>query len=45
METVKSNPSCAPDGMAPMYGMAATLPDRSIIGEFLTAFQDIQLEP
>ena len=33
------------DGMAPLYGMAATVPDRRIVGNFLVAFQDILLEP
>jgi len=35
----------AGDGMAPMYGMAATVPDRRIVGNFLVAFQDVLLEP
>lgn len=32
------------DGMAPLYGMAAKVPDKRIIGEFLTAYQDLLLE-
>ena len=31
------------EGMAPMYGMNAKMPDRSIVGEFLTAYQDALL--
>ncbi len=42
---LQTDPNCAADGKAPMYGMAASLPDRSIIAEFLTAFQDVQLTP
>lgn len=34
----------AADGMAPLYGMAATVPDRRIVGNFLVAYQDILLE-
>lgn len=32
------------EGMAPLYGMAATVPDRRIVGNFLVAYQDILLE-
>lgn len=32
-------------GMAPLYGMAAKVPDRRIVGNFLIAYQDILLEP
>lgn len=39
-----ANPSAAGDGMAPLYGMAATVPDRRIVGQFLTAYQDALLE-
>ncbi len=42
--TLKAKPELAKGGNAPMYGMAAVVPDRSIVGEFLVAFQDIQLE-
>ena len=38
------HPQLAKGGNAPIYGMAAALPDRSIVGEFLTAFQDAQLQ-
>lgn len=41
---VKRKPELAKGGNAPMYGMAASLPDRSIVGEFLIAFQNAQLE-
>lgn len=30
--------------MAQLYGMAATIPDRRIVGSFLTAYQDALLE-
>jgi len=33
------------DGLAPLYGMAAKVPDRRIVGDFLIAYQDILLEP
>jgi len=32
-------------GMAPLYGMAAKVPDKRIVGNFLVAYQDILLEP
>lgn len=32
-------------GMAPMYGLAATIPDRSIIRDYLTAYIDMLYEP
>lgn len=31
-------------GSAPLYGMAAVVPDRRIVGEFLVAYQDALLE-
>mmetsp|Transcript_39584 Transcript_39584/g.101195 ORF Transcript_39584/g.101195 Transcript_39584/m.101195 type:complete len:260 (-) Transcript_39584:203-982(-) len=31
-------------GSAKLYGMAASLPDRKLVGEILDAYQDIQLE-
>jgi sphinganine-1-phosphate aldolase len=37
---VKADPKCAKDGTAPLYGMAAAMPDRSIISHFLVAYQD-----
>ena len=40
---VRSNPSAAPDGMAPVYGMAAVSPDRALIGDFLAAYMDAVL--
>lgn len=40
---LKSDPKCCPDGMAPMYGLAAVSPDRSLINEFLIAYQDVLL--
>ena len=32
------------EGMAPLYGMAAKVPDKRIVGEFLIAYQDLLLE-
>ena len=32
------------EGMAPLYGMAAKVPDKRIVGEFLVAYQDLLLE-
>lgn len=40
---LKRDPSAAPDGMAPFYGLAAKLPDRSMVGQFLEAYQDALL--
>lgn len=42
--TLKAKPKLAKSGNAPLYGMAAVVPDRSIVSEFLIAFQDIQFE-
>ena len=33
------------EGMAPLYGMAAKVPDKRIVGNFLIAYQDMLLEP
>jgi sphinganine-1-phosphate aldolase len=32
------------EGMAPMYGMAESLPDRNIVGDVLVAFQEANLD-
>lgn len=40
---LRKDPNCCPDGMAPMYGLAAVSPDRSLINEFLIAYQDVLL--
>lgn len=40
----RQDPSAGGDGNAPLYGMAATVPDRRIVSQFLTAFQDALLE-
>ena len=40
---LRADPGCCPDGMAPMYGLAAVSPDRSLINEFLVAYQDVLL--
>ena len=39
VEYVKDNPS-AQGGMAPLYGMANTIPDRGVIGENLNRYMD-----
>lgn len=36
--------SVAEGGSAKLYGMAASLPDRKLVGEILHAFQDVQLQ-
>lgn len=36
-------PSQSDEGMAPVYGMNAKMPDRSLVGEFLSAYQDALL--
>lgn len=41
---VKANPNAFPDGLAPMYGLAATLPDRSIIADIGKTYLDAILE-
>ena len=38
------DPKAGGDGMAPLYGMAAVVPDRRIVGQFLVAYQDALLE-
>ena len=43
--TVLRDPSSVSGGSAPMYGMANAVPDRGMIAEFLTAYQDVMLEP
>ena len=40
---VLANPDASDSGMAPVYGMNAKMPDRSIVGDFLTAYQDALL--
>ncbi|GIK57903.1 MAG: hypothetical protein BroJett015_35660 [Chloroflexota bacterium] len=40
MNTVKSQPQ-AEGGMAPVYGMAATLPLRGVVGELLRRYMDV----
>lgn len=38
------DPKAGGDGMAPLYGMAAVVPDRRVVGTFLVAYQDALLE-
>mmetsp|Transcript_16675 Transcript_16675/g.49880 ORF Transcript_16675/g.49880 Transcript_16675/m.49880 type:complete len:527 (-) Transcript_16675:69-1649(-) len=40
---VIADPSKFADGTAPMYGMAATMPDRSIVGDLMVGFMDRML--
>ena len=40
---VLKEPSAPGSGMAPVYGMAAKMPDRGLIGEFLVQYQDALL--
>jgi hypothetical protein len=37
---VKENPD-AKGGMAPVYGMAATIPDRGVVGDLLDRYMDL----
>lgn len=39
-----ADPGSAPDGSAPFYGMAASMPDRRLVGDFLEAYQDALLD-
>jgi sphinganine-1-phosphate aldolase len=40
----RDNPAAFKHGMAPVYGMAAELPDRSIISDFVTGYLDACLD-
>ncbi|KAI7840937.1 hypothetical protein COHA_005368 [Chlorella ohadii] len=42
--TALQDPSAGGEGTAPLYGMAAVVPDRRIVAQFLTAYQDALLE-
>lgn len=39
-----ADPAAGGGGMAPLYGMAAVVPDRRVVGNFLVAYQDILLQ-
>ena len=41
---VKKGPKDGEEGMAPIYGMAESLPDRHIIGDVLVAYQEAALD-
>jgi sphinganine-1-phosphate aldolase len=41
---VKANPGAA-NGMAPIYGMAATVPDRGVVHDMLKAYMDLYYQP
>ena len=45
VKVLKADPKAIQGGMAPMYGMAASMPDRSSVGDVLAAYQDVMLEP
>lgn len=45
VQEVIDHPEWFEDGMAPIYGMAATMPDRSLVSELLTNYTDALLEP
>jgi glutamate/tyrosine decarboxylase-like PLP-dependent enzyme len=40
----RDNPEAFKHGMAPIYGMAAELPDRSIVNDFVTGYLDAVLD-
>lgn len=40
VRTVKENPGSFEDGMAPIYGAAAKMPDRGLVGDLLLAYMD-----
>lgn len=42
--TVEADPNAFPDGTAPMYGMAASFPDRSLVGDIGTTYLDAVLD-
>jgi hypothetical protein len=41
---VENNPKAFPDGMAPIYGMTASFPDRTTIAELGCTYLDAVLE-
>ncbi|KNC56399.1 pyridoxal-dependent decarboxylase [Thecamonas trahens ATCC 50062] len=41
----RAHPERASEGMAGIYGMAGTIPDRTVVDELLTGFMDIILKP
>lgn len=44
-DAMRASPGAAEEGgMAPMYGAAAVMPDRSVVARFLTAYQDLLLD-
>jgi len=44
VDEVRANPA-SEGGMAPIYGMAASLPDRSVVSEFLKVYIDMWFKP
>ncbi|ORZ32057.1 pyridoxal phosphate-dependent transferase [Catenaria anguillulae PL171] len=42
---VKEHPEKYKDGSAAMYGMAASIPDRSIVADIVTGYLDLMLKP
>lgn len=39
-EIVETKPDSFPDGMAPVYGLAASFPDRGVVADIGKAFLD-----
>ncbi len=43
-EKLGADPDSVQGGSAPMYGMANVMPDRRMLGDFLVAYQEFQLD-
>merc|ERR1711916_416700 len=44
-DIVRAHPERASEGMAGVYGMAGTLPDRTVVDEILSGYMDVILKP
>jgi sphinganine-1-phosphate aldolase len=44
VDEVREHPERFKDGMAPVYGMAATMPDRSLVSQLLTSYTEALLK-
>ena len=40
VEEVLANPASGKEGLAPIYGMAANIPDRNLVGDILVGYMD-----
>lgn len=40
-KAVKEHPENFRDGLAPVYGMAAEMPDRSMVGQLMSSYLDV----